>query len=301
MLLDSKKVGALLRCFALESRLVDNAVALALASIERMLSVSVQGRQFVSRVLILVPMDEAYTQKDCGETAGKLREAIKARGWNKSVLVHEVRHGGDMFVGILNYGMVKLLRSGCDYGIVLSKEAEAYFTSEAAEDLVSAVEAGAKVAGLAITELTESVMQGRITNTFAMWDLEALGQAGNFDFRNAAPRKEAQIKSVAEAWDSGKNFYTYNNAGVEEIIPLIQLVRMFGSCIAPILPRGGGVRIWKVPDRNVDPDGHLRHVNKLGTKFVRQSYFAVLLGIDPEMSFLKGGIIPAYRHPDYFN
>jgi len=297
MLLHTKKVGAIVRCFARETALVDNTISLVLASVERMLSVSVSSRPFVSRVEILVPMDEAYIEKDCGATAPKLRETIKDKGW-KDVFISEVRHG-DIFVGLLNYGAAKLLRAGCDYGIILSKEAEAYFTAEAAEDLVTATEAGALATGVAITELTESIMQGRIANTFAMWHLMALMQVGGFDLRSAKPKKEAPIKSRAEAWDSAKNFYAYDNAGVEEIVPLIRLVRTFGPCVAPILPRGEGVKIWEAPDPKIDQEGYTRHVNKLGTKFIRQSYFAQAEGTDPEMSFLKGGVMPAYRDPDY--
>ncbi len=296
-LLHSKNVGALVRCFARESDLVDNAVRLALVSVERMLSVTVEGRAFVSRVEILVPMDTDYAEKDCGETAPKLREAIKAKGW-KNVFVSEVRHG-DIFVGILNYGNARLLRAGCDYSIILSKEAEAYFTAEAASDLVAAAEAGALAMGLALTELTESIMQGRIANTFAMWNLMSLIQVGGFDLRSAKPKKDAPIKPRAEAWDSAKNFYTYDNAGVEEIVPLVRLIRTFGPCVAPILPRGEGVRVWQAPDPKQDPEGYIRHVNKLGTKFVRQSYFAQAEGTDPELSFMKGGVMAAYRHPDY--
>lgn len=297
MLLHSKKIGALVRCFARESGLVDNAVSLALASVERMLSVTVEGCAFVSRVEILVPMDPDYVERDCGETAAKLREAVAERKW-KNVFVSEVRHG-DIFVGILNYGNAKLLRTGCDYGIVLSKEAEAYFTAEAAQDLVQAAEAGALAIGLAITELTESIMQGRIANTFAMWHLMSLVQVGGFDLRSAKPKKETAIKSRAEAWDKGKLFYAYDNAGVEEIVPIIRLIRTFGPCIAPILPRGNGIKIWQAPDPKLDAEGYQRHVNKMGTKFVRQSYFAVSEQTDPEMSYLKGGVMDGYQHPDY--
>lgn len=298
MLLHSKKVGALLRCFAREVHLVDNAVTLALASVERMLSVRVRGCQFVSRVEILVPTDESYTEKDCGETAGRLRAAIAQRGWKKYVYVSEIQHG-DIFVGLLNYGVGKLLQAGCAYGIILSKEAEAYFTPEAAEDLVRAAEAGALAMGVAISELTESVMQGRIANTFAMWHLLSLVQVGCFDARSAKPKKDASIKSRAEAWDKGKLFYTYDNAGAEEIIPLIRLIRTFGPCVVPIFPRGEGIKVWQAPDPNTDPEGYFRHQGKLGTKFIRQSYFAQAEQADPEMTFLKGGVMPDYSHPDY--
>lgn len=295
MLLHTKKIGALVRCFARESGLVNNAVELALASVERMLSVKIHGQNFVSRIEILVPMDPDYDERDCSETAAKLREAIAKRQW-KGVFVSEVRHG-DIFVGLLNYGMAKLLRSGCDYGVILSKEAESYFTLEAAEDFIGAAESGALVAGLAINELTESIMQGRIANTFSMWHLMSLVQVGCFDLRNAKPKKEAPIKSRAEAWDSGKGHWNYDLAGVEEIIPLIRLMRTFGPCIAPVLPRGDNVRVWKTPDPSEDAEGYTRHINKLGTKFVRQSHFAYQEHTD--LSFLQGAVMPAYQHPDY--
>lgn len=296
MLLQTKKVGALLRCFAPELQRVDNTVALTVASVERMLSVTVDSQRFVSRVEILVPMDKSYVECDCGETAARLRAIIAERGW-KGVYVNEVRFG-DIFVGILNYGLAKLLRAGCDYGVILSKEAEAYFTAEAAEDLVQAATAGARVMGLAITELTESIMGGRIANTFAMWDLMALAQVGFFNATSAKPKKDSAIVQRAQAWDSAKKFWHYDLAGVEEIVPLIRLVRTFGSCIAPILPRGDGVKIWKAPDPQNDPDGYTRHVNKLGTKFVRQSHFADQENTD--LSFIKGGVMASHQHPEFF-
>jgi hypothetical protein len=292
--LNNKKVGALLRCFAREDGLLDNAVALALASIERMRSVSVGDLLFISRIEVLVPVDPAYAEKDSGKTASVLRTAIAERGW-KDVFVSEVSHG-DLFVGVLNYGLAKLLRAGCDYGVILSKEAESYFTTEAATDLIAAADAGARVCGLAIAELSESICHGRIANTFAMWHLLSLAQVGFFDPRSAKPKLDAPIKSRAEAWAHGKNFYVYDNAGVEEIIPLIRLVRTFGPCIAPIIPRGAGVPVWKAPDPVADPAGYERHINKLSTKFVRQSYFAVCEHADPEMSFLRGGVMEAYSN-----
>lgn len=295
MLLNTKKIGALVRCFARESGLVNNAVELALSSVERMLSVKIQNWAFVSRVEILVPADPDYAEKDCGETAAKLREAITKRSW-KGVFVSEVKHG-DIFVGLLNYGMAKLLRGGCDYGIVLSKEAESYFTTEVAKDLLQAAEAGALVAGLAINEFTESIMQGRIANTFSMWHLMSLVQVGCFDLRNGKSKKDTPIKSRAEAWGSGKGHWNYDLAGVEEIIPLTRLMRTFGPCIAPILPRGDNVLVWKTPDPSKDPEGYERHINKLGTKFVRQHHFADQEHAD--LSFLQGAVMPAYRHPDY--
>ncbi len=297
MLLNTKKVGALLRCFAREPKFLASTLEVTLASIEKMLSVKVSGMPFISRIEVLVPRDESYVEHDFGGTAASLRQAIASRSW-KNVFVTEVKHG-DIFVGLLNYGMAKLLRGGCDYGVVLSKEAESYFSVEAAEDFIRAAESGALVAGLAINELTESIMQGRIANTFSMWHIMSLIQVGCFDLRNAKQKKETPITCRAEAWDAQKGHWQYDLAGVEEIIPLIRLMRTFVEqpCIAPILPRGDGIKVWKAPEPQVDPEGYTRHVNKLGTKFVRQSHFADQENAD--LSFLQGGVMEAYRNVDY--
>lgn len=292
-LLKNRKVGALLRCFARTPEQVDGAVAQTISSVHTMLKVKVGDDPFVRRVEILVPLDQSYGDCDCGQTSGKLRDAVLTSGL-EHVYVNEVSHG-DIFVGVLNYGIAKLLRAGCDYGVILSKEAEAYFTAEAAQELVTAIEGGAKVTGIALNELTESVMQGRIANTFAMWDLMALMQVGGFDWRSAKPKKDSVIVTRAQTWDAKKGLSAYDLAGVEEIVPMIRMVRTFGPCIAPVLPRSGGV--WEAPNPTTDPIGYERHVNKLGTKFVRQNHFADQEHAD--LSFLMGGVMEAYQNPNY--
>lgn len=288
MLLHNKKVGALLRCFARSSEQLDTTIENTMNSIRRMQAVEVADRRFISRIEVLVPMDPHYAEMDCGETAERLRSCIKQEDC-PNVFVNEVEHG-DIFVSILNYGIAKLLRSGCDYGVIFSKEAETYFTPETVEDMLLAAEKGARAVGVAISELTESVMEGRIANTFAMWHLMSLVQVGCFDHRNAKPKKNAPIVHRAEAWQpDNKNFWSYDLAGVEEIIPLIRLIRTFGPCIAPLRPRGEGIPVWKTPDPRTDYEGWVRHTNKIGTKFVRQSYFAGQENVD--LSFIKGGIL----------
>lgn len=294
---ETKRIGALLRCFAMKDELVPNAVTQTMSSVERMQSIAVGGRRVISRIEILVPSDPSYVECDCGMTVRALRKEIDARGL-KDVFVNKVKYG-DLFVGILNYGVGKLLRAGCDYGLILSKEAESYYTQETVEDLLLALENGARVAGVAINELTESIMQGRIANTFAVWHLMSLVQKGIFDERNAKVSRDAPITSRAQSWDAEKQFWHYDLAGVEEIIPLIKIVRTFGACIAPILPRGEGISTWNAPDPVTDPEGYIRHLNKLGTKFVRQSHFASEVNAD--LPFIKGGVMEKYRHPEYFN
>lgn len=300
MILHSKKIGAILRVFAKKPEQVSGAVEQTLELVRKLAATKIEGRPVISRVEILVPRDVNYADVDCGDTANALRNALSDNeGAETYVYVSEVRHG-DIFCGVLNYGMAKLLRSGCDYGFVASKEAASYFNQQTAEAMVKAVEEGARVTGIALNELTESVMHGRIANTMAMWHVMSLMQVGGFDLRAAKPKLNSAILRKVQAWDMGRNeqLWTYDLAGVEEIIPLVRLVETFGSCIAPILPKGEGVQIYSVPDPATDRDGYLRHMSKMGTKRERQTYFANSEGAD--LSYLMGGVIAEYRHPDYF-
>ncbi len=76
-------------------------------------------------------------------------------------------------------------------------------------------------------------------------------------------------------------------------IPLAEMVKMFGPCIAPILPRGEGIQQYQAPDPVTQPDLWKRHVSKMATKLVRQCALLNDLGCD--ISFLQGGVLPAYR------
>lgn len=298
-LLHTKKIGAILRVFAKKEDLVGGAVAQTLELAEKFATIKVGEQQAVSRIEVLVPRDEAYGDVDCGHTAQALRLAIDSLAWAKGrVYVSEIQHG-DIFCGILNYGMARLARAGCDYSIIASKEAGSYFNQETAEAMVKAAEAGALAIGVATNELTESIMQGRIANTMAMWYINALQQVGGFDLRAAKPKLKSAISHKVRAWDKSRDepLWTYDLAGVEEIIPLVRLVDTFGACIATILPQGKNVQQYVVPDPTVDRAGYERHLNKMGTKKERQTYFANSEGTD--LTFLKGGVMEAYRHPDY--
>ncbi|MFZ2187727.1 MAG: hypothetical protein WAV46_03845 [Candidatus Moraniibacteriota bacterium] len=298
-LLHSKKIGALLRVFAKKPEFVSGAVAQTLELAEKFLTIAVDGQPIVRHIEILIPRDEGYSDVDCGETAKALRIAIDLLSWAKGrIFVSEVKHG-DLFCGILNYGMARLSRAGCDYGIIASKEAGSYFNQTTAEAIVQAAEDGALAIGVALNELTESIMEGRIANTMAMWHITSLLQVGGFDLRAAKPKKNAIISHKVRAWDKSRDEpdWTYDLAGVEEIIPLVRLIDTFGQCIAPILPQGDDVQRYIVPDPAIDRVGYERHINKMGTKKERHTYFANSEGAD--LSFLKGGVMESYRHPDY--
>lgn len=237
-----------------------------------------------SRIDVLVSADSRFGDSDCGETAAALRPALAS---HRSVVVSEVSHG-DIFCGLLNYGIAHQMRDRIDYTMVLSSGVKDYLTKENMTAMLSALEAGARVTGLAIAELAPSIMDGRIANTAAIWDNVSLMTVGGFDLRAAKPLRDDRLADWVRGWSEEKGEVFYNAAGVEEMIPLARLIKTFGACIAPIMPVTGAR--WVVSD---DPDVQKREAGKLGTKFERQMRWCVAEDVD--FSFLRGGVMPAYR------
>jgi hypothetical protein len=183
--------------------------------------------------------------------------------------------------------------------MILSTQVSSYFNNETIEKMLEAIDFGALVVGVAIDELTDSIMQGRIANTFALWHNKSLMTVGGFDLRASKPRKDNKTTLFLEGWNSekeekeGDGGVFYHLAGVEEIIPLIRIVRIFGNKIAPILPQGNDIKEWVTPNSKDDPVGYARHLKKMGTKLQRQTAFAAFENAD--LSLLEGGVMPQYR------
>lgn len=294
MLLDRKRFGLILRVFAPKAELVPNYVAQVKKAIDIAMSVSIGGKQLFSQTDVLVSSDKRFTDVDCGETAPALRETLKECAYLK---VREVNYG-DIFCGLLNYGITIQLRNRIDYSCILSIQVASYLNNETVLAIIAAIEAGAKVVGVALEELQDSILQGRIANTFAVWDNIELMSVGGFDLRARKPYKDDLLAPRLRGWsqqreqDTGSGEVYYHQAGVEEILPLIRLVELHGPCIAPILPRGDKYK-WVAPDSVSDREGFERHMEKMGTKLGRQSTHAASLNTD--LSFLKGGVMPLYR------
>lgn len=316
-LLKQKRVGLIIRTFNTKPDLVDDRVARVFETVVKALELKVDGDHVFSRVDIIVAADPQYADCDCGDTRDEIVRTIAAMKsdeakWmekhdsvaNLSILdlinkiyVSEVKKG-DIFVGLLNFGIMKQVRDRIDYSVIISSGVNSYMTPENVGAMLSAIEEGALVAGMAIDELSELTMRGRIANTFAMWDNQALGQVGLFDYRAAKPRKDDKQTLYLQGWseelerDKGNGEVFYHRAGVEEITPLVRLGRTFGPCIAPIVPIGEGLQ-WVAPDPIKDPEGYARHLKKLGTKAVRQEAWMFEEGVDE--TFLEGMVLPKYR------
>jgi len=285
-----KRIGLLLRVFSPKPELVTQNVQQVISTVDLAMELMVNDKRIFSRIDVLVSADARYGDADCGLTATALHDfydngdAGESRAhFRRDVHVAEIRHG-DIFCGMLNYGIAHQMRARIDYTMILSIGAREFLTAENMEAMLLALEAGAKVTGLAITELAPSIMDGRIANTCAIWDNIDLMTVGGFDLRAAKPLKDDRLTDYVRGWSEEKGEVFYAAAGVEEIIPIVRMIKLFGACIAPIMPVTGAR--WEVSS---DPDVQKREQAKLGTKYERQMRWVVAEDVD--FSFIRGGVV----------
>lgn len=243
-----KKTGAILRIFVKDPSKVGATVQEMMQTVSFLKGLGIH----VVHLLVWNPQDEGYRgQGDCGLTTTALKAVIH------DAHVVEITEG-DKFVQILNAGLRLQADKGVTHTMILSKEATSYLTLVTLAKMIVAFHKGAMVAGVHMPrELGTSVLEGRIANTCAMWDVEALLLSGCFD-----PYSSSLANGEAE-----------RPAGVEEIIPLIRLVRHYGNCIAPIVSDAEGAA-YKLPTRKEDPEEFDRNEKKFGSKLPRQRAMA---------------------------
>ena len=275
--LDTNRVGLILRVYARREQDVSDRVSLVLITIDTALKLGV-----FSRIDVLVWADPSYPS-DCGDTAFELKEHIHHYKTKVPVNFHEVKHG-DLFCGLLNYGVALQLRDRIGYSLIMSPDASSYLTAENMDNMFITVMNGCRTTGLAINELQDSVLEGRIANTFALWHTVSLMSVGGFDLRAAHAKDRSDTRYLKGHKDGSEVFYPVH--GVEEIIPLCRLVDTFGPCIGTVLPQED--QRYIVPNPIKDPEGYARHIAKMGTKLQRQTALAAAAGY--ELSFLQGGI-----------
>lgn len=284
-LLQRKTFGAVLRVFANKSEQVVPQCDRALGLARKILSLESAGKRVFNKVLIAVAADTRRVDHDCGESHNYLQSKLQ-RG-ERIELVHAVHD--DLFCGVLNRGVVRLKT---DYGLIISGAAEQFLTIDFMEQAAAGFQAGAKVVGMAIKEMQELVHAGAIANTCAIWETEELLAAGGFDHYAEQPfgpnanhnlYTDERLVGHAQASD-GETVRTYPIAGVEEIIPLVRLVRKHGRCILPITPKGDAA--WAAP---TDPNELRRHQSKMTNKVGRMGWMAQ--HARAELSFLQAGVM----------
>ncbi len=294
-----RNVGLVLRTFATKAEDVPKRCAQVVEMIRAANQLTLANQlSRLKRVDVLVWAAHGYAKSDCGETHAALCDAMKQSGV-ADVAVHIVTYG-DLYCAILNQGVRIQLQHGCEFSMIASTEAQPYLTQENFDAMWAALEQGAMVTGLAINELTESILEGRIANTMAIWHNPTLLDMGGFPPHLAGMPKDEykRAHTAVIGYSPVKDEEVhYHLMGVEEVFPLAALVEHFGECIAPVLPAHEDQR-YQVPDPATQPELWERHHKKMSTKTERQ--LAHLLRLSRDLSFLKGGVMRQFRGASVF-
>lgn len=246
------KCGILLRGYAKEVSAVKDVVGRLYRSVMR-----AQELGF-GRIIVLIPEDN-----DCGETYEALSNEL---GSNVSKNTFISRPPGNYNSDALNFGIKSLLASNHSPTFIVSNKALEYMVQDNIEKVLESFNGGAIVAGLAIRDIDAAEkddetylgsLSGRISNTFAAWDTVALNSTGNFD----------------------------SIIGVEEIAPIVRLIKTHGRCIAPVLPTGQA-------EISVSELRAKHHDFVVTTKRTRQEQEAKRA--DGSFEFILRGILPGY-------
>ena len=286
MAINHRSFGAILRVYTKDPELVSARAEQAVEAAINLAKIAVDGKKFFKRIDILVAADPDFIDCDCGKTAKVVRARLHGRDDDEIIFTTEVKHG-DLFCGLLNYGVAHQVRTAkIDYSCVVSPEAVSYATARVMKDILKAALDHAKVIDVAFGELSPSIHEGRLANTFCFWHNESLQTVGGFDLQASALEKDDRQAVYLRGWKKDEGDVFYARSGVEEIIPLVKLIKEYGKCLAVVEADQGE---WKIPDPKVDPVAYDRHCKKMGTKLERQSAFAFAVGAD--LSYLKGGLM----------
>lgn len=246
--------GVIFRSYAKKPENVERVVSRALHSAKKATGLILAGYPVFDRVLFVVPVGDEG--RDCGLTASALKETFYSEGVPVEVLEADAHPNS----GALNIGFRWLSNYDVKHALVTSNKALSYLSPIKVGAMSAALDEGACVAGLAVDELVTGVLEGRVQNTFAMWD-------------------------VAEVLDLDPSGFEADR--VEEIAVSVRLIRKYGSCIAVF----DAVNRLKLNIQG-DKDAQKEHRHIVATKTERQLAEAERLGVD--FSFIRGGIMPDY-------
>jgi hypothetical protein len=293
-LLQREHFGLALRVFAGKPEAVAAQCDRALALARTAANMRVANRAVFETILIMVAADTRRVDRDYGLSIDYLKKKLAGTPSSHIIVVNCDRE--DLFCGIPNRAAGELLRRGCRYMTMWSHAAGAYLDESFLESAALAFSKGASVVGLAITELQESILEGRIANTCAVWDAEHLVSVGGFDHFAEQPFEDGhrglftdeRLVHWVQGMREGDRDAFYPEAGVEEIIPLIRLARKFDRpCITPIMPSDG--KVWELP---TDPNELARHQKKMATKRVRQEGMA--RHVNADLGVLQDAVMDGY-------
>jgi len=305
--LEKNSIGLVLRAFTPPQatveethKAIDKNIGVLRGVVERAAALTYDGASIYSQVNIVVQNDPRYIDCDCGLTAQALRrvkQSWEVGGLAQRVLVQECL-SGDLYVGNNNFALREQREAGLDYIQFLSPGLLDYFVWENMAQVLEALEKGARGVGVAMEPHRESILkQGFLLDTFDIFHIESLMSVGGYDVLAAQPtrlekaRKETSpLFSLLTDPETGEEEYVYAYAGVEEMVPIIRLVRKYGRCIAPIDPKVKGV--WKIPAGEA---AQKRERLKNLSKTDRQRRVCEVEGV-PLDFVLTHGVMEDYRH-----
>jgi hypothetical protein len=234
----------LLRVYTPKVEEVEDRVERAVASIRQIIATK-DKFPALRQVIVLIPDDY-----DCGETYQALFNRVAIEGLLGLVEVYAP--AGHHSCEVLNQGVFE---SKTSHVLIVSGKAMSYLTPSSMVAIDQVFANGAKVAGLAVDELTDMILAGLIQNTFGAWDIDALIDIGGFDSKN----------------------------GVEEMSPLIRLAHRYGKCIAPIRIDGGTLDVL------MSETAKKRHQEVMVTKTERQLFECRRL--DSNFEFIQSAVM----------
>lgn len=214
MRIRGRKLGAITRLFAPESKLVGNIVAANVSLFDRLFTTTDDGQPFVQNVQALIPINPLFPSHcDCGETRRALIEAIRGYWWADRVSILMSKRD-DPFGSLPNYGMHQLDQLGCDWGLMIAPEAGEYWDQELVSNVSHAADEGASIIGLGIPGLEELTEAGIVSNRLAVWNIGRLVEAGGF-FPISSPLIAPHVPPVFTG-RHGNQEHAYARVGGEE-------------------------------------------------------------------------------------
>ena len=246
-------LGAVLRVYGSSGDGADERIRKGVEASIELANFELDDRRAFKQVIILVPVDH-----DTCHTAERLRDELERRGRRDIVVLEE--HG--YHSGAALNGPYRVLRRyGVTHVLYISRKAvKEHLTASNLETALYGLRSGFKVVGIRFPEFGDETCNP-INNTFAVWEINPLDAACGFD----------------------------SLVGVEEVRPVIEILRLYGSgSVGYFESEGAGL------DLRVATSAKERHDTVVNTKKPRQEQEAARAG--ESLDFITSQV-PRFARP----
>ncbi len=298
------KTDILFRLYSADENKVEKKMKDISDSIENIKKIKIDNKSPFNKVHIAVWTNKNYQNSDCGKTIPLLQKQKytlynPAKVQRQKVLIHD-ENQGDPFSAILN-NVIRKLDKKTENVLIASPENADYFQGENIWPMFEAFERGAHVSGLAINDNNDlyyrySILQGYLSNTFCMWNIEQLCKAGYFSISEGI---KVDSRDYIIGYSPELGLYKYPIQGCEEIRPLVGIIennselnennqKIIKPCIAPIFPKVEAK--YRSVAKEVDYAEYTRMKSKIESKPWRQTRIMNSMNIAP--SVLEYAVLP---------